>query len=172
MMLSLNLAHTFLMESKYVEAERLYMTTYKEDCRRSERDAAYSYAVLECAACAVFLLNRFDDAVKICSRVFHANVSKSSLANLSAVIERLAVHSLNRPGSVTKAFVSLLELSRHFLETPRLHNKSSHQSWPDRLKTLKVKAPKEKRLRCSCFTLQSNGFVSLIDRHFEVAPGK
>lgn len=126
------------METKFNEAERLYLTSYKEDCRRSERDASYAYSILELASCAVFLLNRFDDAIKLSCRALHGNFSKSALSNLSAVIERFAAHAYHRPGSVTRATADLIEFCTHFLESPRLHNKSSQLTIQDRLKTMKV----------------------------------
>jgi tetratricopeptide (TPR) repeat protein len=136
-MFSLNLAHTALMECKYLEAERLYLAAYKDDSRWSDRDGRCSYANLEHAGCASFLSNRLEDATKFCLRAMHANLSKQTLANSSIVLERYIAHS-SRHTDHSPVLVDLVRFCRQFLKAGVLENKSSKNAFADRMKIMET----------------------------------
>jgi tetratricopeptide (TPR) repeat protein len=136
-MFSLNLAHTALLEGKYLEAERLYIAAYKDDCRRSDRDSSCSYANLEHAGCASFLSNRLEDAAKFCLRSMHANLSKQTLANSSIVLEKFIARTAARLTDQSPVLTDLVRFCRQFLKAGALQ-KSTKNNFADRLKIMEI----------------------------------
>ncbi len=137
-MLSTNLAHTYLLESKSVEAERLYLNAYKDDCKRSHRDGGYAYSILELAGCASFLSNRTDDALKYCLRSLHANITKHALSNTSLVLEKYILQNQGRFQESTEILVDLIRFCRQFLKAGAVNNKNTKSIFADRLRLMEV----------------------------------
>lgn len=136
---NLNLAHACFKEGKIGEAERLYVSAFREDCASSSFGAEQAYNNLELAGCTQYLSNRFEDALKCLLRCAHCNpTSKMFLNNVTVIIERFASHIYGRNIEEINRGLEMLSVAVKVINHSFFQTKASRSFLGDRLKHFQV----------------------------------